>query len=115
LGESPRKTFLYYYRKNSLEAVRMGNWKLVFEHKGRSYMNQLPGNDGFAGASPEDILTPMALYDLRRDPSEQYDVQKLYPEIVAELQIIAEEAREDLGDDLTSRKGKNVRVSGLVE
>jgi arylsulfatase len=57
----------------------------------------------------------MALYDLRRDPSEQYDVQKLYPEIVAELQIIAEEAREDLGDDLTSRKGKNVRVSGLVE
>lgn len=115
LGESPRKTFLYYYRKNSLEAVRMGNWKLVFEHKGRSYMNQLPGNDGFAGASPEDILTPMALYDLRRDPSEQYDVQKLYPEIVAELQIIAEEAREDLGDDLTSRKGKNIRVSGLVE
>jgi arylsulfatase len=115
LGESPRKTFYYYYRKNSLEAVRKGNWKLVFEHKGRSYMNQLPGNDGFAGKTPEDVLTPMALYDLRRDPSEQYDVQKLYPEIVAELQIIAEEAREDLGDDLTSRKGKNVRVSGLVE
>ncbi|GGD42952.1 arylsulfatase [Emticicia aquatilis] len=115
LGESPRKIFYYYYRKNSLEAVRMGNWKLVFEHKGRSYMNQLPGNDGFAGNAPEDVLTPMALYDLRRDPSEQYDVQKLYPEIIAELQKIAEEAREDLGDDLTNRKGKNVRASGLVE
>jgi arylsulfatase A-like enzyme len=115
VSESPRKTFYYYYRKNALEAVRMENWKLVFEHKGRSYMNQLPGNDGFAGKAPEDILTPMALYDLRRDPSEQYDVQKLYPEIVAQLQKIAEEAREDLGDDLTERKGKNVRASGLVE
>lgn len=78
-------------------------------------MNQLPGNDGYAGKAPEDILIPMALYDLRRDPSEQYDVQKLYPEVIAELQKIAEEAREDLGDDLTNRKGKNVRASGLVE
>ena len=115
LSQSPRKTFYYYYRRNSLEAVRMGHWKLVFEHKGRSYMNQLPGNDGYAGRAPEDILIPMALYDLRRDPSEQYDVQKLYPEVISELQKIAEEAREDLGDDLTNRKGKNVRASGLVE
>jgi len=26
---NPRETFLYYYRKNSLEAIRKGNWKLV--------------------------------------------------------------------------------------
>ncbi|MCG6191574.1 sulfatase family protein, partial [Maribellus maritimus] len=34
---NPRETFLYYYRKNSLEAVRHGSWKLVFPHPGRTY------------------------------------------------------------------------------
>lgn len=55
-----------------------------------------------------------ALYDLRRDPGEEYDVKGLYPEIVAKLETIAEEARKDLGDDLRNRKGANNRPSGLL-
>jgi arylsulfatase len=110
-----RKTFYYYYRKNALEAVRLDNWKLILPHPGRSYENQLPGNDGFPGAAPENIPNAIALYDLRRDPAERYDVYKLYPDIAARLQKIAEEAREDLGDDLTERVGKNIRASGKVE
>lgn len=111
---TPRKTFYYYYRRNNLEAVRRGDWKLVLPHEGRSYEGQQPGNDGYPGKAPENTPYPQALYDLRRDPSERYDVQATYPAIVEELQKIAEEARQDLGDDITKRTGQNVREAGLV-
>ena len=56
-----------------------------------------------------------ALYDLRRDPGERYDVKDSYPEIVRELEKIAADAREDLGDDLTGNPGKNRREPGRVK
>lgn len=114
LQASPRKTFLYYYRRNSLEAVRRDNWKLVFEHQSRSYLNQAPGFDGFPGNAPENVLMKEALYDLRRDPGEQYDVQANYPQIVKELKALADEARADLGDDLQKIEGANKREAGKV-
>lgn len=114
--DSPRKYFYYYYNKNSLKAVRRDDWKLVLPHPSRSYEKFLPGNDGFPGKTDENNPMPLALYDLRRDPGERYDVQTIYPKIVAELQQIVELAREDLGDDLTNRVGKNVREIGkLIE
>jgi len=67
MNATPRKNFLYYYRNNSLEAVRRDNWKLVFEHPSRSYLNQAPGKDGYPGNAPENIMMPYALYDLRRE------------------------------------------------
>ncbi|AEI47134.1 sulfatase family protein [Runella slithyformis] len=112
---TPRRYFYYFYRRNNLEAVRRDDWKLVLPHEGRSYEGQAPGNDGFPGKAPENIPFPLALYDLRRDPAERYDVKETYPEILAELQKVAEEAREDLGDDITKRTGKNVRKSGMVQ
>ena len=113
-SKNPRESFLYYYRKNSLEAVRKHNWKLVFEHPGRMYEGQLPGKNGQPGASPEDHLYPKALYNLSRDPGERYDVLAQNPEIAAELEQVAEAAREDLGDDIQKRTGKNVREAGKV-
>lgn len=110
-----RKYFYYYYRKNDLQAVRRDNWKLVLPHKGRSYIGQMPGDEGFPGPSPEDFSHKQGLYDLRRDPAEAYDVQEKYPEILAELLKVAEEAREDLGDDITKRTGKNNRTIGKLE
>lgn len=112
--DSPRKYFYYYYNQNSLKAVRNDDWKLVLPHPSRSYEKYLPGNNGFPGKTDENNQMPMALYDLRRDPAERYDVQTLYPEVLAELQNIAEAAREDLGDDLTKRIGKNVRPIGKL-
>lgn len=114
MNASPRKNFLYYYRKNSLEAVRRDNWKLVFEHPSRSYLNQVPGKDGYPGNAPENIMMPYALYDLRRDPSEAYDVKDQNPLIVSELNKLAEEARKDLGDDIQNRKGEHVRPVGKL-
>ena len=114
MHSSPRKNFAYYYRKNSLEAVRRDNWKLVFAHPSRSNLNQLPGNNGFPGNIPENINMPYALYDLRRDPSEAYDVKELYPEIVKELNDFAITVRKDLGDDLQNITGQNIRANGKL-
>jgi arylsulfatase len=111
---NPRKDFLYYYRSNALEAVRMGNWKLIFQHPSRSYLEKKPGFDGFPGPAPENTIMVEVLYDLRRDPAEQYDVKKYYPEIVQQLKSRAEEARKDLGDDLQNRAGVNVRPAGTL-
>jgi arylsulfatase A-like enzyme len=110
---TPRRDFFYYYRRNSLEAVRRDHWKLVFEHPSRTYIGQAPGFDGKPGAAPENHLFPKALYDLRRDPAEAYDVQEQYPAIVAELETLAETARQDLGDDLQQRKGTGIRPAGV--
>jgi arylsulfatase len=112
---TPRKEFYYYYRRNNLEAVRSGDWKLVLPHFGKTY-NQYPvGNDGHSGKTDENFPIPLALYDLRRDPGERYDVQSEYPEIVGMLQKIADKAREDLGDDIQKKTGSNVRAAGLIE
>lgn len=111
---TPREIFYYYYRRNDLEAIRYQHWKLVLPHISRSYKNVLPGNDGWPGPYGRDTVS-MALYDLRRDPGESYDVQALYPEVKEKILSIAAEAREDLGDGLTNRPGANRREAGKLE
>jgi arylsulfatase len=64
LSAEPRKSFYYYYRKNSLEAVRKGNWKLVLAHNGRTYEGFQPGNDGYPGQVNENSPVPMGFVRL---------------------------------------------------
>jgi len=109
----PRKVFYYYYNRNSLEAVRMDQWKLVLPHPSRSYVGVLPRDDGKPGAYANVQAGP-ALYDLRRDPGEWYDVKDLYPHIVRMMDSLAAVAREDMGDDLTGYEGKNRREPGRI-
>jgi len=111
---TPRDHFYYYYRKNSLEAVREGDWKLVFAHPGRTYEGFLPGQNGKPGPLTETHEFPVALYDLRRDPGERYDVREQQPEVVARLEKLAEKARADLGDDIRKRTGANMREPGRI-
>ena len=111
---NPRESFLYYYRKNSLEAVRKGNWKLVFAHPGRTYIGFKPGVDGVPGETNENFKFEEELYDLRRDQGERYDVKAYYPEVVADLKKLADKARIDLGDDIQNVNGQNRREPGHV-
>ena len=111
---NPRDHLYYYYGKNNLEAVRKDNWKLVFPHESRSYKNVLPKNDGHPGPYSK-FTAEYALYNLRRDPGEEYNVKELYPKIVKELEDLAEIARNDLGDDLNNRIGNNIREPGTIE
>ena len=112
---NPRTTFYYYYRRNNLEAVRHGNWKLVFPHPGRTYEGFTPGKDCMPGPNNENFNFEGGLYDLRRDPGERYNVKFANPDIVRELERLADEARKDLGDELTGVEGANHRPIGKAE
>jgi arylsulfatase len=112
---NPRREFYYYYQQNTLEAVQRDYWKLVLPHKGISYVGAAPGKDGWPGKTISVEYKTNELYDLRRDPGENYNVADQYPAIVSELLKIAAEARSDLGDDYTGHPGTNRRKAGTIK
>jgi arylsulfatase len=112
-GANPRREFYYYYGRN-LEAVRKDSWKLVFPHPHRTYEGFMPGQDGWPGPTGTGNAE-YALYDLRRDPGERYDVKEQHPETVAELEAIAGKARRQLGDGLKGLPGEEIRPAGSTE
>lgn len=112
-NQSPRELFYVYYDVNNLKLIRYKNWELVLPHSSQAYSAGEPGKDGKPRPTPVKPV-PMALYNLTHDPGTAYDVQKNYPEIVQLILGFAEQAREDLGDDLTKRKGKNTRASATI-
>ncbi len=112
---NPRKSFVYYFNVNDLEAVTDGMFKLVFPHRYVTYGAYAPGNDGQPGQLENLYVRKAELYDLRRDPGERYDVLSQYPEEASKLMRIADQMREELGDKLTRKQGKERRESGKIE
>lgn len=110
---NPRDHLFYYFHQNDLEAVRQGPWKLVFPHNYRSYEDVPPGSGGVKGAYNKG-QTALALYNLRRDPGERYDISESHPDIVRQLQELAANARRDLGDALTGTEGTGRRPAGSI-
>lgn len=94
-----------------LIGVRDGRFKLVFTH---DYMALLQPGVGAARGTMQKRRAAKALYDLSVDPGESTDVSTAHPDVVAKLDAVAEAAREDLGDTLTGRTGKNVRACGQL-
>ena len=92
-AQSPYEAF-YYYRDDRLQAVRSGKWKL---HVYR----------------PEEGVTRL-LYNLEEDIGESEDVSEQFPEIVMRLELLADKAREDMGDAVTGQEGVNVRPIGQL-
>ena len=111
---NPRTSFVYYFNQNDLEAVTDGTFKLIFPHKHATYEEYVPGNDGQPGKLTMKEIHKAVLYDLRRDPGERYDVISQYPEVVQRLMKIANNMRDDLGDNLTRRKPTGQRQHGVV-
>jgi arylsulfatase A-like enzyme len=109
-AKSPHDRWFYYWN-NELQAVRRGPWKLHFPHEYRALAE--PGADGRPGRY-ETRRIGRELFDLAHDPGESADMAGAHPEIVAELERLAEAARADLGDTLTGRTGANVRPPGRV-
>ena len=107
----PRDQFYYYYG-GELIAVRKDNWKIVFPHTYRSYESVEAGNNGLPGPYGKGVITELELYDLDNDISETNNLASQQPEIVEELKIIANSAREELGDRILNKKGKAVRKPG---
>lgn len=94
--QHPRREY-YYYSGRTLNAVRWDQWKLVFPHKVSSNIGSVPGKDGWPGTMNE-TYTEGGLYDLRRDPGEQYDMREWHPDIVKQMEELAEKVRVELGD-----------------
>ena len=106
-------TYHFYYRKNELQAVRKGDWKLFLPHSYRTMQGQELGRDGKPGKYTQHKIGKV-LFNLSTDPHETKDVAKQYPKVVEQLQAIAEKARVDLGDSLLKRKGIGTRPPGQL-
>ncbi len=109
-GAVPRDSYFYYYG-GGLRAVRKGDWKLIFPHTSRSYQGVKPGEGGLPGPYAS-VTTGLELYNLKDDIGETTNVAAEHPEIVNELEGMAEAMREQLGDRLQGRKGTEVRPPG---
>lgn len=99
---SPRNTFAYYKGK-SLEAVRKGDWKLHFTKRGWN-----PD-----GEKDQDELN--ALYNLREDVGEEHNLYDAHPEVVKDLEVLAENFRQAFGDARLGVEGKEIRPMDLAK
>lgn len=129
-----RDTFAYY-SGSELQAVRNGNWKLHLPHDYLT-VDGPPGHDGkpanFGKINPKSITDSglggiasrhgyrvekidLSLFDLRNDPGESVNLAAKHPEIVKNLQSLAEAFRKDLGDSITKSKGQGLRAVGRDE
>jgi arylsulfatase A len=106
-------THWYHFREGELQAVRRGRWKLLLPHTASSMAGQEAGRDGRMGKAGH-VNVGRELYDLRADIGERHNVANQHPEIVTELEGVAEAARCELGDALTRRQGAGGRPPGGV-
>ena len=112
-NESPRDHFAYYWGDN-LHAVRKGHWKLVYPHTYYTIQNTLPGNGGWPGEQ-KTLPTGLALYNLQTDPGETIDLKEAVPDKVKELEALAAQYRNELGDGLTGTQGLGKRAPAMVQ
>lgn len=100
----PRKLFLY----NELKAIRDNRFKLVMPQKYSTNIGSLP-NDGGKNAKTLKAETDFALYDLRRDAGERYNVIEKYPAVVERLQKAMNQYKAELGEN-----GYGLRAVGQI-
>ena len=112
-AKSPHEAY-YFYWMNHLDAVRMGQWKLHFPH-GYPTLNGRPGGKGGAPAKYEQAHIGLSLFDVVKDPGETTNVIEQHPEVVAQIKILADRMRADLGDSATKQKGAGVREPGRLQ
>lgn len=100
-ARSPHEAF-YFYQGEQLQAVRAGRWKLYLP---------VAAAQTRSGTVPKP--RPTQLYDLQADLGEDTSLAARHPEVIRSMSLLAEKAREDLGD--LGRPGKNQRPAGWVD
>lgn len=108
--ESVHEAYFFFYGRGNLEAMRMGKWKLQFPRKWRDEKSE-PGNDGNAGK----YLWPtvgLELFDLDADRNETTDVSADFPEVISQMQKLANAKRAEIGDGFQKIKGSENRDPG---
>ncbi len=112
-ARSPHEAF-FYYRGRDLQAVRSGRWKLHVPHWYQSIDGGVVANGGAVGSFMRRDIG-LALFDLEADVGETTDLAGTHPGVVDSLLEYVEWARDDIGDALTDRTGRNARQPGRVE
>lgn len=84
----------FYYKRNAIEAVRSGQWKLHIR---------------------KDDQEIQELYDLENDIGETQNVYDQHPDIVQSLMKKVEACRQDIGDEAVGIEGQNTRPIGRVD
>lgn len=105
-AKSPHEAF-YYYRETRLDAVRSGQWKLVFPRPGLDESDWLLSRGGAFLGEYREPVDRLLLYNLETDIGETTDVAEQHPEVVQRLTALADKARSELGD--YNRMGSGVR------
>lgn len=109
---SPQAAY-YFYWDEHLQAVRMGRWKLHFPHPYRT----LAGRAGGTGGQPvayQNARIELALFDLQTDPGETTNLADKHPDVVAQIEGLAEAVRAELGDSATKQTGRSRRPPGRL-
>jgi arylsulfatase len=114
---NPHAGYWFYYESNQLQSVVSGDgrWKLQLPHTYRTMAGQPQGHDGTPGPYRDRRIEQAELYDLANDIGEETDVAARHPEVVKQLEGVAEAARGDLGDSLTNREARGAREPGRFE
>lgn len=99
-AESPTEAF-YYYVRDHLHAVRVGQWKLHVPHEQDRFWQRFYREGDYL-----EVTEPL-LYNLDNDIGETTNVAKAHPEVVERLMQYIEFARKDIGDG--DRVGENAR------
>jgi arylsulfatase len=112
--KSPHEVLYFYYHENDLECLRSGKWKLELPRAYQS-LDGRPGGKGGMRVPYSTLKVPSPeLYDLDADIGEKHNVARENPKVMKKLLDYAEQARADLGDNLTRRKGTGRRAPGKV-
>ena len=78
---SPREEF-FYFTGMTLDAVRVGEWKLRMSSTARDFVR---GHVPAGGSTSEDEPVTPELFHLDRDPGEKWNVAEENPELVQRL------------------------------
>ncbi|MDG2175781.1 MAG: sulfatase [Gammaproteobacteria bacterium] len=111
---NPHEAYFFYFADNELQGVRYQQWKLVYPHSYQGVNPQTAGQDGVMGTYQPLVLENIALYNLESDPGETTNVSADHPDVIATIELLAEEMRADLGDSLRGMEGPGRRPIGVV-
>ncbi len=115
VAESRRDSF-FYYLCNTLEAARVGDWKLHVAKPRVSRSSEELTKDASQVPAPQidDDIEVRELYNLVDDPGETENVYAQHPDVVGIITERIQACREDIGDAFTQTQGRNIRPIGKV-
>jgi arylsulfatase A len=93
-GAQTQHEAFFYYKRNTIEAVRSDRWKLHIRK------------------DDEEI---QELYDLKADIGETNNLYAAHPDVIQDLLAKIDACRQDLGDEAAGIEGQNTRPIGRVD